>query len=94
MPSKEESGPLVLIEYLLLNLPFLAHNVGDITNKIASIMPNRVIDNLIPSDWVDKIQSIDFLDNMKDYDLIYNSEFSEKVAYQKWMEVYNSLQVK
>jgi glycosyltransferase involved in cell wall biosynthesis len=36
MPSRSESGPLVLIEYLAIGLPVVAFRVGDITN-IATI---------------------------------------------------------
>jgi glycosyltransferase involved in cell wall biosynthesis len=94
MPSIEESGPLVLIEYLILNLPFLAHNVGDITNKIATFLPNQVMDNLNPSTWAKNIHSIDFQKDIKDYQRIYSSEFNEEVAYQKWIEVYKEIQSK
>ena len=94
MPSKEESGPLVLIEYLILNLPFLAHNVGDITNKIAAFLPNQVIDNLDPYIWSNKIQSINFQENIKEYDKIFKSNFNEEVALKKWITVYEELMAK
>ena len=94
MPSIEESGPLVLIEYLILNLPFLAHNVGDITNKIGAILPNQVIDNLNPNIWAKKILSLDFNENIKVYERIYSSEFNEEVAYKKWNDVYKKIHAK
>lgn len=94
MPSIEESGPLVLIEYLILNLPFLAHNVGDITDKIATFLPNQVMDNLNPSIWAKKIQSYDFQKDIMEYERIFSSEFNEEVAYKKWIEVYKGIQSK
>jgi glycosyltransferase involved in cell wall biosynthesis len=33
IPSRSESGPLVLIEYLAASLPFVAFNVGDIAQR-------------------------------------------------------------
>lgn len=35
MPSRSESGPLVLVEYLAVGLPFVAFEVGDLANQIA-----------------------------------------------------------
>jgi len=91
MPSKEESGPLVLIEYLILKLPFLAYNVGDVTNIISKYLPNCVLDNLDAEDWVKKINSINFKENIDMYDRIYDSEFSSNIALSRWEQVYNKI---
>lgn len=37
MPSRSESGPLVLIEYLAAGLPFVAFNVGNLSNQMADL---------------------------------------------------------
>lgn len=35
MPSRSESGPLVLIEYMVAGLPFVSFNVGDLAYQIS-----------------------------------------------------------
>ena len=37
LPSRSESGPLVLIEYMALGLPFVATKVGSVGNHVASL---------------------------------------------------------
>lgn len=39
MPSRSESGPLVLIEYLACGLPFIAFNVGGISQQVSEKLP-------------------------------------------------------
>jgi hypothetical protein len=91
MPSIEESGPLVLIEYLILKLPFLAHKVGDVTNKIGEYFPTQVLDNLDSVKWVKHLSSISFEENLLEYGNLYHSQFSEEAAYSKWFEIYKRL---
>lgn len=44
MPSRTESGPLVLIEYLASSLPFVAFNVGGISRQISQVFPDQFSD--------------------------------------------------
>ena len=37
VPSRVESGPLVLIEYMACGLPFVATNVGGVANQVAQL---------------------------------------------------------
>jgi len=41
MPSRTESGPLVLIEYMANKLPFCAFNVGEISNLVCKLVPSQ-----------------------------------------------------
>jgi hypothetical protein len=91
MPSIEESGPLVLIEYLLLNLPFLAFNVGDITKKIGQYLPDQIMNNLNESLWVERIFNTNFENSERVFRNIYDFEFSCEIAYKNWMNVYEKL---
>jgi glycosyltransferase involved in cell wall biosynthesis len=93
MPSIEESGPLVLIEYLILNIPFLAHDVGDVTNIIKKYIPNQVINNLDAKEWVERLLEVNFDDNLAKYSNIYIREFSKEIAYEKWLNAYKSVVV-
>jgi glycosyltransferase involved in cell wall biosynthesis len=39
MPARSESGPLVLIEYMMCGVPFAAFNVGWVSNLLQKYMP-------------------------------------------------------
>jgi len=40
MPARSESGPLVLIEYMMCGVPFAAFNVGWVSNLISQRLPD------------------------------------------------------
>jgi len=44
MPARSESGPLVLIEYLMCGLPFAAFNVGWVSNLLQKYVPECFAD--------------------------------------------------
>jgi glycosyltransferase involved in cell wall biosynthesis len=41
LPSRSESGPLVLIEVMACGLPFVAFNVGGISHTVSQYMPDQ-----------------------------------------------------
>ena len=43
MPSRSESGPLVLVEYLVCGLPFVAFKVGGISERISKFLPDSFV---------------------------------------------------
>ena len=49
--SKSESGPLVLLEYILAEIPFLAYQVGGMADAIAEFFPEYFIDNFDKAEW-------------------------------------------
>jgi len=44
MPARSESGPLVLIEYMLCEVPFVAFNVGWVSNLVQKYLPDNFAD--------------------------------------------------
>lgn len=95
MPSKDESGPIVNIEYLILGIPFLTNKVGEITSILYKDIPEIVIDELISNLWVEKILNFDSADTIvTKYKDLYDKYFSEKKAYNKWIELYSSFTYK
>jgi glycosyltransferase involved in cell wall biosynthesis len=56
--SISESGPLVLLEYLMCGLPFLAFNTGGISTILSDFFPEYFINNHNPRDWANKILTI------------------------------------
>lgn len=90
MPSLDESGPLVNIEYILMQLPFLSHGVGNISLTLAKVLPDIILDHLDAKIWADKILSNKGLsDAIAQYDQVYNYYFSEEIAYSKWLACYS-----
>lgn len=53
--SKRESGPLVLLEYLAQNLPFLAFLTGEIGKKIQRDLPDFFVQNHDVENWCKQI---------------------------------------
>ncbi len=91
MPSLEESGPLVNIEYLLMRVPLLSHKVGDVSSTIAKVLPELVLDHLNAKSWAEHILNLEGVPDLLDqYENIYNQYFTAKVAYKKWEACYAS----
>lgn len=53
--SLSESGPLVLLEYLLCGLPFLAFKTGGVAEVIAKYFPEYFLETFEIEDWQKKI---------------------------------------
>jgi glycosyltransferase involved in cell wall biosynthesis len=43
IPSRSESGPLVLIEFMACGLPFVAANVGSISKRVSKMYPDHFV---------------------------------------------------
>jgi glycosyltransferase involved in cell wall biosynthesis len=56
--SKAETGPLVLLEYLCVGLPFLTTNNGEVANRVFDRMPELVMDSYEIEKWVKRINLI------------------------------------
>ncbi len=55
--AKSESGPLVLIEFLVQGLPFVTYNTGEVVNLIKNELPFIVNDFSFDS-WLKKIEIV------------------------------------
>jgi len=53
--STAETGPLVLIEYIHANLPFVCSNTGDVAAVLQQTIPQIVIDGFDAKVWADTI---------------------------------------
>jgi hypothetical protein len=60
--SISESGPMVLIEYLLSGLPFLAYKTGDIADKIYELFPEFFLEDFDVINWQFAYQNLLNLD--------------------------------
>lgn len=58
MPSRSESGPLVLIEYLACKRPFLAFTVGGISRLISQYIPDCFIQQIDPVEFAHGLERL------------------------------------
>lgn len=56
--SENETGPLVLLEYMYASLPFITYKTGDVVSVVQSILPESVINSFDIGTWVNAIQSL------------------------------------
>lgn len=54
-PALRESGPLVLIEYLGHELPFVAFKTGQVADQLKSRLPEFFIDSFEQAAWLERI---------------------------------------
>lgn len=88
--SKRESGPLVLIEYLAQNLPFLSYFTGDISLKLKPQLPNFFINNFNYVEWLKKLKLIDA--NNQNLIEIYNNNFSTTEYIKECLNIYQKIE--
>ncbi|WP_026710643.1 glycosyltransferase family 4 protein [Flavobacterium filum] len=93
MVSLKETGPLVLLEYLNNELPFLAFDTGEISKMLKPHYPEFFIDNFDVNSWVERINLI----FAKEYDKskmhkIINQYFGEEEFFKNLMFIYKCVQ--
>jgi len=90
-PSKFETGPLVLIEYLAKSLPFLSSNTGEVPAQIGEELPGFIIKNNEPETWAAAIQEIITMDKKildKKMKTVFEKYYSIDQYYEKGMSIY------
>lgn len=90
MPSTKESGPLVLVEFLAQDLPFVSYKTGEISQQIANEIPDFFVSSFEKEIWLDRIQTIS---NYEKQDLIsvYEKYFSPSQYIQLCTEIYQKI---
>lgn len=91
--SYQETGPLVLIEYLAQQLPFLAFRTGEVATQISKVLPEFFLDHFDVSQWIDRIKMLisnrdTFYQRMI---IAFDELYSSEVYYQKCMSTYKSM---
>src|SRR5690606_28131286 len=89
----QESGPLVLIEYLAQQLPFVAFKTGEVSTQIQSIIPDFFMDNFEIQQWIGRIEAILnkrdlYKDSMRH---AFSSLYSGEAYYKKCMGIYSRM---
>lgn len=90
--SPSETGPLVLLEYLNVGLPFIAYNTGSIAAHISKTFPQLFMNNFEMADWQQRVAEI-----RKDATLpqrmrqLFVDDFKPSEYADKCVEIYQSV---
>ena len=90
MTSISESGPLVLIEYLYQNLPFVAYETGEVAQIIKSDLPFFLINNFDIDKWLERIGKLEKKDNTI-ISNTYKKYFNSDDYVNKCIEIYQKI---
>ena len=91
--SKSESGPLVILEYLLCGLPFIAYKTGGISDILSKYFPYFFIDSFEEKFWVQKINEFKLNPPVIDREMvldIINTEFNRELYLNRLMKIYEN----
>lgn len=91
--SFQESGPLVLIEYLAQQLPFVAYKTGEVATQIQQVIPEFFVEDFEIAHWIDRIKFV--LENKDSFSprmaSAFESLYSSEAYYQKCLAIYNCM---
>lgn len=89
----QESGPLVLIEYLAQGLPFVAFKTGEVAAQINSYLPFFFLADFEIQNWIARIHEVlDRRDNLgNSMKEVYDKLYSSDAYYEKCRTIYNSM---
>jgi glycosyltransferase involved in cell wall biosynthesis len=93
--SISESGPLVLLEYLINGLPFLSVKSGGIAEVLAHYLPEYFLDGFVMKDWLDRYKILNdnySRINHETVNLIIAKEFSRDKYLDKLLSIYHLCQ--
>lgn len=89
----QESGPLVLIEYLAQQLPFVAYKTGEVATQIQQVIPEFFVEDFEIAHWIDRIKFV--LENKDSFGprmaSAFESLYSSEAYYQKCLAIYNCM---
>lgn len=89
----QESGPLVLIEYLAQQLPFVAYKTGEVSTQIESVIPEFFLNHFRVEQWVERIKTVLYQPRQytKSMQEAFDSLYSDKVYYSKCISIYSQM---
>jgi glycosyltransferase involved in cell wall biosynthesis len=94
--SISESGPMVLIEYLIAGVPFLAYKTGEISDSIFEFFPDFFLTNWCFNEWLERFSEIENVnlnseENLRKIDLLMIKYFDSDTYRLKLLDIYNKL---
>lgn len=91
--AKSESGPLVVMEFMANNLPFLCYDTGEVIKQIKGEITSHILPSFDLNVWVESIESLNLVDvkNSGRLKQVFDKHFSTYAYFQKCISVYNKL---
>lgn len=89
--SLKETGPLVLIEYLAHNVPFLATNTGQVFNVLSNELPEFFVDTFDIASWKQKLKRLEDVTDER-MEKAYQNHFSTEKYINKCLKIYQHIQ--
>jgi glycosyltransferase involved in cell wall biosynthesis len=89
--ANTESGPLVLIEYMAQQIPFLTYDTGEVVQQVKNDLPLFVMNSFDLDSWVTRIEQIlshERRSYAEQLDRTFLKYYSEESYYHQCMEIY------
>ena len=86
-----ESGPLVLIEYMAQQLPFLTYATGEVAAQVQHVLPQLVMHQLSIPAWTERIRTLVHSDNTTlkhRMATLFQQHYSADAYYRQCMAIY------
>lgn len=91
--AHQESGPLVLIEYLAQGLPFVAFKTGEVSTQVCDVIPDFLMGNFDVSEWLKRILFV--INRKRQYEReirdCFESLYSEDRFVDRTLHIYNHI---
>jgi glycosyltransferase involved in cell wall biosynthesis len=96
--SISESGPMVLIEYLMSGIPFIAYRTGEIAEHIYETFPEFFMDNWDIMEWKIRYNQIanynlNTEENTQKIKILLNKYFNADVYKEGLADIYSNIQI-
>ncbi|WP_439151532.1 glycosyltransferase [Winogradskyella sp.] len=91
--ADSETGPLVAIEYMSKNLPFITYNTGEVAKQVKTVFPEFIQNDFIVNSWIDSINDIVLKRDIYVNQLskFYEENYSEENYLKQCLSIYESL---
>lgn len=86
-----ESGPLVLIEYLAQQIPFLTYSTGQVVQQIKSDLPQFILHSFNVNDWVNAFNNLMHQDQLllkQKLEKVFQKNYAEENYYNQCINIY------
>lgn len=92
--STSETGPLALIEYLSMGLPFVAYQTGEVAQTVKSVFPEMVVPTFDITQWeaaVKLVESSIAPSYQQAIENFYKANFSEEQYVSQCLSIYRNI---
>lgn len=91
--SIEETGPLVLLEYLSAGMPFLSYHTGSVADRVSTELPDMFIKDFEEKQWMERVEKIiadknSVQDKMHD---VFLKHFSAEKYTENCLDIYRKI---